>query len=117
MVPTFTCGLSRSNFSFATLCLSFLEDWPAYLAGSAHGLARSAFGYLFRDVRRNLVVPVELHRVARPALSVGTQVGGVAEHRGQRDTGLDRDGVAARLLALHPSAAAGQVADDRPQEV
>src|SRR4051812_32230287 len=101
MVPTLTCGLSRSNFSFATLCSLLLKSYwrggcvlanQEKLSRSARGrplgrfgLAAAAFDDLLRDVRRDLVVAVELHRVRGPALRVGTQVGRVPEHLRQRD--------------------------------
>src|SRR6201747_797279 len=72
---------------------------------------------LLGDVRRDLVVAVELHRVARAALRVGPQVGRVAEHLAERDVGGDGQRVAAPVLALDPSAAPAEVADDLAEEV
>src|SRR5215212_5776452 len=137
MVPTFTCGLSRSNFSFATLSsLLSKRTLRAFCGASAaqgssapkgpetfllcarrHRLPRPALDHLVGDRRRNLLVAVELHRVARAPLRVGAQVGRVAEHLRQRDAGPDRERVAARLLALDPPAATREVADHVAQEL
>src|ERR1700735_2303669 len=97
MVPTLTWGLSRSNLAFATLvsllllCLRSSEDEPiqdiSFLSAAA---ARGSGGFFFiaadlaRDVGRDLVVAIKLHRVRGPALRVGPQIGRVAEHLGQR---------------------------------
>src|SRR6266480_4278730 len=97
MVPTFTCGLSRSNFSFATRNYSFLKDprpplratsETYWLCARPHGLACAVLDDLLGDVGRDLLVAVELHRVGGATLRVGAQVRRVAEHRGQRDAGL-----------------------------
>src|SRR3954451_24371834 len=105
MVPTLTCGLSRSNFSFATsvapsevlVFVRGLRTWrtresyrdPSFDVRSVclggGGSSAAAFDDLLRDVRRDLVVAVELHRVRRASLGVGPQVGRVAEHLRQRD--------------------------------
>src|SRR5215211_5323517 len=89
IVPTLTCGLLRSNFSFATPNYPFLKvlcgpegpnlrnilpldeplasRWPAAraLRGGPDGLARPVLDDLLRDARGDLVVPIELHRVGR----------------------------------------------------
>src|SRR4051794_18088220 len=131
MVPTLTCGLSRSNFSLATAVRSSGGSlWVGGLANQGklsqsvftvlsrgNGLARAVLDDLLGDVRRDLVVALELHRVGRPALGVGAQVGGIAEHLAQRDVGADRQGVAAALLALQAPAPAAEVADDVAEEV
>src|SRR5690349_24226000 len=71
MVPTFTCGLLRSNFFFAISCpLLALHD-------------------LGRDVRRKRLVVIELHRVHAPTLGRRPQIGRVAEHRRERDERVD----------------------------
>src|SRR3954454_295207 len=73
IVPTFTWGLFRSNF-FLPICPS-----PSRL------LARHPGDDLLRDVGRELVVGVQLHRASRrAALGLGTQVGYLAEQLGQR---------------------------------
>src|SRR5688500_17776920 len=66
MVPTFTWGLVRSNFSLLIVApLSF----PLGLPSLGHDLV----GYLLR----HLCVMRELHRVRRPTLRPGAKVGGV----------------------------------------
>src|SRR5687767_6489518 len=112
MVPTFTCGLLRSNFSFATGGYSFLKvSGTYYLRAGPDRLTGAVLDDLLGDVRRHLVVPIELHGVCGSSLGRRAQVCRVAEHRRQRDAAPDGHGVAARLLALDVSAAAGQVAD------
>src|SRR4051794_15048817 len=131
MVPTLTCGLSRSNFSLATAVRSSGGSlWVGGLANQGklsqsvftvlsrgNGLARAVLDDLLGDVRRDLVVALELHRVGRTPLRIGPQVGGVAEHLAERDVGADRQRVAAPLLALQAPAPAAEVADDVAEEV
>ena len=59
-----------------------------------------------RCLLRNFCVVGELHRVAGAALGHAAQLGGVAEHLGQRHHGPDDLRVAARLDALDLAAAA-----------
>src|SRR4051812_18535503 len=136
MVPTLTCGLSRSNFSFATSIapskdLVFGEggSWrtrESYREPSRDvrsvclgrgGVAGAALDDLLRDVGRNLVVAVELHGVRGAALRVGAQVRRVAEHLRQRDASRDGQGVAPAVLTLDATAAAAEIADHVAQEV
>src|SRR4051794_2404815 len=131
MVPTLTCGLSRSNFSLATAVRSSGGSlWVGGLANQGklsqsvftvhsrgNGLARAVLDDLLGDVRRDLVVALELHRVGRAPLRVGAEVCRVAEHLAQRDVGGDRERVAASLLALQAPAPAAEVADDVAEEV
>src|SRR3954469_15631697 len=131
MVPTLTCGLSRSNFSLATafapvfrsLCAGGLANQgklsQSFLSVRLGGdrLAGAVLDDLLGDVGRDLVVALELHRVRRAPLRVGAQVGRVAEHLAERDVGADRQRVAAPLLALEAPAPAAEVADDVAEEV
>src|SRR3954471_20569006 len=131
MVPTLTCGLSRSNFSLATAVRSSfrslgvgglanqgkLSQSVFTVLSRGNGLARAVLDDLLRDVGRDLVVALELHRVGGTALRVGAQVGRVAEHLAERDVGRDRERVAAPLLALEAPAAPAEVADDVAEEV
>src|ERR1700677_847238 len=128
MVPTLTCGLSRSNFSFATFCslLYRLVCPPLWRRTSEiyltadfldcsvrsgwYWLARPRFHDLLGDVRRHLLVGVELHRVRGASLRVGAQVGRVPEHLAQRHLGGDRERVAAALLSFDVAAATAEVA-------
>src|SRR4051794_3170668 len=131
MVPTLTCGLSRSNFSLATAVRSSggsllvgglanqgkLSQSVFAVLSRGNGLARAMLDDLLGDVRRDLVVALELHGVRRAPLGVGAQVGRVAEHLAERDVGADRQRVAAPLLALQAPAPAAEVADDVAEEV
>src|SRR4051794_16449456 len=67
---------------------------------------------LLGNVVGNLVVGVELHRVARPALGLRPQVADVAEHLRQRHQGPDDAGSAALLHGLDDAPAGVEVADD-----
>src|ERR1700722_907027 len=80
-------------------------------------LPRALLDDLLSDVRRYLLVPLELHRVVGPALRVGPQVGGVPEHLAQRDLGVDRERVAALLGALQMPTTTGQIAHHIAHEV
>src|SRR4051795_5694037 len=131
MVPTLTCGLSRSNFSLATafapvfrsLCPGGLANQgklsQSFLGVLSRGdrLAGAVLDDLLGDVGRDLVVALELHRVRRAPLRVGAQVGRVAEHLAERDVRADRQRVAAPLLALEAPAPPAEVADDVAEEV
>src|ERR1019366_5674353 len=80
-------------------------------------LASAALDNLLRAARRNFLVGLELHRVVRSTLGVGPQVGGVAEHLRERNASGHREGVAATLLPLDPTAPAREVADHLTEEV
>src|SRR5450830_656614 len=95
IVPILTCGLVRSNFFFAIAGCSLAPiagwvDWSD--SGLLNELGRHAGG--------DLGVVGKLHRVAGAALRHRPQVGGVAEHRGQRDSRPDDLRRAARLHRL-----------------
>src|SRR5919198_3960158 len=110
MVPTFTCGLSRSNFSFATGSRSFQKalgpasrrtsETYSSLSTCSHRLSGAVLDDSLCQVVGDLFVPIELHRVLRPALGGRAQIGRVAEHLGERDARLHGEGVASRLLSL-----------------
>src|SRR3954465_7526196 len=74
IVPTLRCGFERSNFCFAIWVISLR-------ALGVDDLARDRLGHVF--------VTVELHRERSPTLAHRAQVGGVSEHLGERDTGID----------------------------
>src|SRR6187401_846778 len=97
MVPMLTCGLLRSNFCFA-IYSSVLRA----LGGDN----------LACDRLRDVLVAIELHGERCPALRRRSQVGCVAEHGGQRNVGVDRLRVAARLDALDAPAARVEVAEN-----
>src|ERR671934_519698 len=96
MVPTFTCGLLRSNFSLAMALLSSNVGLLRAGGGDALRLGDDGLGDVVRDLR---IVP-ELHRVGGAALRLRAEVGRVAEHLRQRH--LRRDGLhaGARVHAL-----------------
>src|ERR671929_658975 len=125
MVPMLTCGLVRSNFAFATgVLLWTVSSSLARRAGAALRTlstararavpdgphvpqrvrrdlrARGLSDDLLRDVLRNLGVGVELHAVARPALSLRPQVADVAEHLREGNQGPDHAAAAALLHRL-----------------
>src|SRR2546429_1563128 len=121
MVPMLTCGLVRSNFAFATGVLLWTSWFVAAAAGGATscrpGRATGLFAGRLRDdllgdVRGNLVVGVELHGVARPALGLRPQVADVAEHLRQRHQGTDDTAAAALLHRLDDATTGVEVADD-----
>src|SRR6266545_2403511 len=117
MVPMLTCGLVRSNFAFATGPSWNLLATPYDASGwtGVRGeelLAPGLLDDLFRHVLRNLGVGVELHRVRRPALRLGTQVADVPEHLRQRHQGLDDPAAAGALVhRLDVATARVEVAD------
>src|SRR5688500_11932224 len=118
----FTCGFLRSNFSLAISARpSWLVATESSLAefrwvgladavgDAARGSARGLGDHLFADALRRLLVGIELHGVGRPPLAARAQVGGVAEHLGERHLGGDHLRRAARLHVLDPAAARGEV--------
>src|SRR5581483_4635904 len=64
---------------------------------------------LARDRLRNVLVAIELHGERGPPLRRRAQVGGVAEHGGERDARRDDLGVAARLQPEDVAAARVEV--------
>src|SRR6266545_28184 len=90
-----TCGLFLTNFSLAIdLCSRDFRD---------ELVAQAAW---------HLGVFLELHGKGGAALSAGSQVGGVAEHRRQRDQAGDDLYTRPRLDASDLSAHCAEVADD-----
>src|ERR1700733_8813917 len=95
IVPTFTCVLFRTNFSFAmTVSPRFSERSSEYLLGALHlrddlFLDRGGDGGVMREVQRG----------GGAALCHRPQVRDVAEHRRERNLGVDH----LRVSALtHP---------------
>ena len=80
---------------------------------------RSALGAacddLISDVLRHRLVVRRLHDILATALSLGTQVGGVAEHLSQRNECVDTLGASHCLHALDLTTASIQIADDIAQ--
>src|SRR5262245_7329001 len=95
IVPMFRCGLFRTNFSLAIVCL---------LTGSARcSSASHALDNRFGDVGGDHRVTSELHRVRGAPLGHGTNVRRVTEHRAERHLRGDR---LRRPARLHPRYAA-----------
>ena len=80
---------------------------------------RSALGAacddLISDVLRHRLVVRRLHDILATALSLGTQVGGVAEHLSQRNESVDTLSACHCLHALDLATASVQIADDIAQ--
>src|SRR5215216_6622778 len=98
MVPMFTCGLVRSNFALATVGSSWVCCYltrtglvPRVRLNGQGLLATNLLDDLVGDVRGNLGVRVELHRVRSLAGGLGPQVANVPEHLGQRHEGVHDD--------------------------
>src|SRR5437870_3707228 len=95
IVPTFMCGLDRSNFSLAIaphIVMSFFQ----FPAPESKGAILSGYGsplnsgyHLVLNISGRLFIPQEVHRIRRPPLRAGPQLGGVAEHFRQRHLGSD----------------------------
>src|SRR5262249_48114882 len=83
----------------------------------SHGLTGAVLDDLLLDVLGDLLVPLELHGVARPPRRGGAQIRGVSEHLAQGHEGVHREGIAPRLLALDLAAAAREVADHVAEEL
>src|SRR5512133_2853848 len=82
MVPTFTCGLLRSNFSLPMISLSSLETAALLRAGGGSALRLRDDG--LRDAVRDLRVVRELHGVGGAALRLRAEVRRVPEHLRER---------------------------------
>ena len=61
--------------------------WVGWMKRSGIALILGNDG--FRHIARNFLVVAELHRENTPTLSHGSELGGIAEHLGQRHLGLD----------------------------
>src|SRR6476661_7749400 len=116
----FTCGLVRSNFALATVGSSwvvcYLTRWIAVLPRIRGLLAADLLDDLVGDVRGNLGVRVELHRVRRLTGGLGPQVANVPEHLGQRHKGADDHVAVTLLLSLDLATTRVDVADHGAQE-
>src|SRR5690349_3723380 len=89
IVPTFTCGLDRSNFSFA------IEVRSVCLLRSLN-----ARHHLFAHVGRRLLVPIEVHRVRRATLRSRSEIRGISKHLRQRHARVDDLRASAVFLRL-----------------
>src|SRR6201996_7491696 len=96
IVPTFTCGFERSNFSFAIASslgpFRELSLFPGPLADPQSQnrlLALAASDDLVRHAAGRFFIPREVHRVVGAALGGRAHVRRVAEHLAQRHIRLD----------------------------
>src|SRR5579883_1354182 len=101
IVPMFTCGFERSNFSFA------IRKQNLLFRNLALDLAHDLFG----DTAGNFFVLPKVHGEAAAALRPGTELGRVAEHFRKRNHRLDDLRGAAKLHTFDTSAPRVQVAD------
>src|SRR5229473_7180204 len=81
IVPILTCGLLRSNFSFAII-LNLQQKLFS-------NLALHPADDLFRQRGGNFLVLAEVHRKTSAPLRVRANIGGVAEHLRKRHHRLD----------------------------
>src|SRR5438093_1126101 len=111
IVPTLTCGLLLSNFSFAIARpFSRLSNTQKYLRPSDSTLN---FGHnLVTDEFGSLLVAEKVHGVSGPPLSHRTQVRGIAKHFRQWRHGGDHLGTGPRFRRLDPSTSGVQISHD-----
>src|SRR5216683_7316494 len=86
MVPMFTCGLLRSNFSLA-ICFSAPQSKIEFLANPRTLellLAACLLNDLLGQGRRHLGVMRKMHGERRAPLSAAAQISGVTKHLRQR---------------------------------
>src|ERR1043166_2663214 len=109
IVPMFTCGLLRSNFSLLMVESDSPQSRPSDI--SVLCVPRDLYvpflfrhtlnlgDHFFSDILGRLIITLEMHRRSRTALRRRTQVRGVANHLGQRDVG--RTPLRATWTGLH----------------
>src|SRR4051794_5653775 len=100
IVPMLTCGLFLSNFALA-ICA-----FPPYVGSLSLYFSNDLFG----DGFRGRLVVVERHGVGGATLRGGPEVGGVAEHLGQRNHGGDDLRSCAGLHTHDPAASGVEIA-------
>src|SRR5690554_2406725 len=118
MVPTFTCGLVRSNLPFAMIYptenLENDEKAPARTQcerGLYYLLAAASADDFVGNVLRSFSVLLELHGVRCTALSLRTQAGRITEHLSQGNLGLDDLATTGDIFhALDHATAGGKIA-------
>src|SRR5688500_2539549 len=88
IVPTFTCGLDRSNFSFAievrSVCLSVPPDPHCRIRPTYSLRPLDPRDHFFAHIGRRLLVAIEMHRVGGATLRPRPQVRGISKHLRQR---------------------------------
>src|SRR5258708_775634 len=112
MVPTFTCGFERTNFSLAMRVSPDEINSKTLVKRSSALRASDLRDDLLLNLARHGHVVGELHRVRGAALRAAAEVGRVSEHRGERHFGVDDLRVAALGHTEDPAATRVQVADD-----
>ena len=93
------------------------SGWVGWSEGERSGIALILGDDGFSDVARNFLVVAELHREDTPTLGHGSELGGVAEHLGQRHLGLDLGQPVIDGLSFNLTATGREVADDRSEEI
>src|SRR5947209_2118297 len=102
IVPTFTCGLLRSNFSFAIFLASssqlmklinvLLSDSLSFknlFLTTGGGLALHLGHNFLSDGAWRFIIMGKVHGESCAALSAGAHLRGIAEHLRQRNQGLN----------------------------
>src|SRR5215831_12925978 len=89
MVPTLTCGLLRSNFSFAIAVVSSSTAPSRSRLGLRADFSLRPAGDFFSDILGHFFVLPEMHGERAAALRPAAQLRGVSEHFRQRNHGLD----------------------------
>src|SRR5687767_2062819 len=96
IVPMFTCGLLRSNFSLLIVVSLSHPSHSSYLSHKTYGTngpygtnlltchALNLRDHFFSDVLGRLIITLEMHRRSRATLRCRTQVGRIAKHFRQR---------------------------------
>src|SRR5437762_1407410 len=106
IVPTFTCGLVRSNFAFAIVVFLWFSS-----AALPDLLSLHLADDLFCLALRNFLVMRKLHRVYRAPLRHRAQLRGVAEHFGERHRRSDDLRLAALCHASDLAAPRREIAE------
>src|SRR5262249_45703000 len=110
IVPMFTCGLLRSNFSFA-ISSSAPQSKSCKKSVSLKLLPAAALlPNLVREIVRKLRVMRKMHGEIAAALRAAAQIGGVAEHFRQRHLHANHVAPRAAFRTLNLRSARVQVA-------
>src|SRR6185312_7474297 len=112
IVPILTCGLLRSNFSFAIIVTPF----PVCFARN-EVLLRYAFiaiDNFFRQIAGHFLVLTEVHGETAAALRFRPEVGRITKHLRERHHRLDDVRAAGNFRSFEPPAARYQIAVYRP---
>src|SRR2546421_1576153 len=106
IVPMFTCGLLRSNFSLAMdISLSYLDSDSSLLRNPSLYFGDDFLRYVLGD----FLVLSEMHCETPAALRARPKLGGISKHFRQRHHRLDQLRGSAHLGAFQAAAARAQV--------